>query len=106
MADTEYSLLFEVSTPLVFTVRCTAIYWQSIVDKHPVMAQRLEDVRATLSEPNEIRQSVSDANVLLFYRPDETRLVCAVARKLNGDGFLITAYPTDKMKNGETVWPK
>jgi hypothetical protein len=27
-----------------------------------------------------------------------------VTRRLNGDGFLITAYPTDAIKQGELIW--
>ncbi len=30
--------------------------------------------------------------------------VCVVARHLNGEGFIITAYRTNLIKIGETVW--
>ena len=30
----------------------------------------------------------------------------AVAKRLNGEGFLITAYPTDAIKEGEQIWVK
>jgi hypothetical protein len=36
----------------------------------------------------------------------EKRWVVAVARRSNGDGFLITAYQTDVIKEGKTVWLK
>nr|WP_317108797.1 hypothetical protein [Chroococcidiopsis sp. SAG 2025] len=43
----------------------------------------------------------------MFYRVRrEERWVVAVARRLNGDGFLITAYQTNAIKEGETVWLK
>jgi hypothetical protein len=43
----------------------------------------------------------------MFYKLQrEKRWICAVARKLNGDGFFITTYPTDAIKEGETVWQK
>jgi hypothetical protein len=35
-----------------------------------------------------------------------TYYLCIVARHLNGDGFIITAYITDKIKEGEVVWKK
>jgi len=45
------------------------------------------------------------ANVFLFYlQRQEKRWVVAVARKLNGDGFLITAYQTDSIKEGTQLW--
>jgi hypothetical protein len=64
-------------------------------------------VQATLTQPDEIRRSRSDPNVYLFYKLQrEKRWLCAVIRQLNGDGFLITTYPTDAIKEGEIVWQK
>jgi hypothetical protein len=107
MSDSEPAILFEVMTPLGFTVRCTEDYWKQVISvKHIVMAERLEEVMQALSDPDEVRQSRFDAAVLLFYRADEKRWVCVVARRLNGDGFLITSYPTDAIKEGEQLWKK
>jgi hypothetical protein len=53
-----------------------------------------------------VRISRTDEGVYLFYTADEKRLVCAVARSTDEDGFLITAYPADRMKAGKTVWKK
>jgi hypothetical protein len=45
--------------------------------------------------------------VLLFYQgTGENRWVCAVAKRETDQGFLITAYPTDAIKEGTQVWPK
>jgi hypothetical protein len=101
-------ILFEVATPLDFSVRTTTEYWQFIVTiKHPVMLNRLADVQNTLSNPDEIRLSKADSQVYLFYRDDGSkRWVCAVARRLNGEGFLITAYRTSAIKEGELLWQK
>lgn len=99
--------LFEVMSPLGFTVRCYEDYWHDkVLSDHPVMAERVEAVKQTLVDRVEVRVSRQDAQVFLFYNPDEKRLVCVVARQLNGDGFLITAYPTDAMKKGDIVWQK
>ena len=101
-------LLFEVLTPLGFRVRVTRSYWELIVTiKHPVMAGRENDVKDTLENPTEIRRSKSDPQVYLFYKPERIgRWVCAVTKRLDGDGFLITAYPTDAVKEGEAIWPR
>ncbi len=65
----EKEILFEVMTPLGFQVRVTKAYWELIVTiKHPVMAGREEDVKKTLAQPDEIRQSKSDEMVFLFYK--------------------------------------
>lgn len=98
-------LLFEVLTPPGFRVRVTRSYWELIITvKHPVMSGRENDVKDTLENPSEIRQSRSDAVVYLFYKPERIgRWVCAVTKRLDGAGFLITAYPTDAIKEGEQV---
>jgi len=75
--------------------------------KHPVIAGREEDVKKTLEQPDEIRQSKSDQNVYLFYKAErEKRWICAVSRQTDEEGFLITAYPTDAIKEGVSVWHK
>ncbi len=97
--------MFEILTPLHFTVRTSATYWQKLIVKHPDIAELCDLVQETLRDPDEIRRSSHDPNVLLFYRSHrENRWVVAVARKLNGDGFLITAYQTDAIKEGESIW--
>jgi hypothetical protein len=101
-------ILFEARTPLGFTVRVTRSYWTIITTiKHPAMAGREDEVRAALETPEEIRRSKSDANVYLFYRNlRNRRWVCAVSKQAGRTGFLITAYPTDAIKEGERIWPK
>ena len=101
-------LLFEAVTPLGFRVRVTRGRWKLITTaKHPVMAGREAVVRATLESPEQIRQSRSHSDVLLFYRAEKSsRWVCAVAKRAADQGFLITAYPTDAIKEGTQVWPK
>jgi hypothetical protein len=110
MSDAPLSdeILFEVLTPLGFRVRVSRAYWELIVTiKHPAMVGREKDVQVTLQQPSEIRQSKSDLAVYLFYKPERIgRWVCAVAKQLDGNGFLITAYPTDAIKEGELIWPK
>ena len=108
MENKQEDILFEVSTPLGFRVRTTRSYWMLISTiKHPVMAGRENDVIDALEKPDEIRVSKRDEAVYLFYKSERlNRWVCAVAKQLNGDGFLITAYPTDAIKEGVRIWPK
>ena len=100
--------LFEVSTPLGFQVHVTRTYWEIITTiKHPVMVGREAFVQEVLTNPDEIRLSKSDSNVYLFYKAENNkRWVRAVTKRLNGDGFLITTYLTDAIKEGERIWPK
>jgi hypothetical protein len=99
-------ILFEVLTPLGFIVRVSDNYWTLIVTiKHPVMRGRETDVQDTLKQPNEIRQSRNDPTVYLFYKFERPkRWICAVVKRLNGDGFLITTFPTEAIKEGRLIW--
>ena len=100
-------LIFEIATPLGFSVRCTDSYWDFIsTEKHPVMKDRINEVKLALSNPDEIRKSKKDSNVFLFYRGEHPRWIVAVAKKEDGFGFLITTYPTDVIKVGEVIWKK
>jgi hypothetical protein len=106
MADAD--LLFEVRTPLGFSVRVTRARWELITTiKHPVMMGREAIVKMALESPDEVRQSRSDADVFLFYKAaGVSRWVCAVAKEGEKHGFLVTAYPTDAVKEGTRIWPK
>jgi hypothetical protein len=101
-------ILFEVETPLGFSVRTTEEYWRVITEeKHSAMINKLEEVQLTLMEPDEIRQSKIDPRIYLFYRPlRPRRWICAVAKSLNGTGFLVTTYVTNAIKEGERIWNK
>ncbi len=100
-------IMFEVLTPLGFAVRVSRAYWNVIVSiKHPIMMGQEAIVKEILANPDEVRRSRSDDAVYLFYRKQEQRRwVCAVAKQLDDEGFLITAYPTDAIKEGTKIWP-
>jgi hypothetical protein len=91
-------LLFDVATPLDLRVRVSR-------PKHPVLLGNEQAIEETLSAPDEVRRSRSDPDVVLFYRAvTPGRWMCAVAKRLDGEGFLVTAYPTDTVKEGERIW--
>lgn len=100
-------LLFEITTPLGFAVRCSRERWEFIVTyKHPVLRGREQEIQQVLRDPDEVRRSRKDGAVLLFYRGSSPRWLCAVVRREDGTGFLITAYPTHAVKAGDTVWTR
>lgn len=66
----------------------------------------MEEVKAALAKPEQVRQSRHDASVLLFYRSGVRHWVVAVARHAQADGFLVTAYQTDAIREGEKIWPR
>ena len=105
--DPTDALALDELTPLGSRVQCSVGYWEQIVSiKHPVMRGRLDDVRLTLTQPDEVRRSVRDPDVLLFHREVTPRWVCAVVKKVGEVGYVITAYPADTIKRGDAIWTK
>jgi hypothetical protein len=69
MGGIDNQLALDVQTPLGFRVRSTHAYWEFLVTiKHPAMSGRERDVETALAEPDEVRRSRVDGNVLLFYK--------------------------------------
>jgi hypothetical protein len=98
-------LLFAIATPLGFPVRTTPGYWALLQLKHPEIQGRLEEIKRCLAAPEQIRRSKQDPNVYLFYRPLGSYHICVVAKRLNGQGFIVTCYITDAIKEGMLIWP-
>lgn len=93
---------FEVISYLGKKIRVTRGYWNKIIKtKHRIMEGKEYIVKETLINPSEIRKSIKDTKVILHYRKTNGKYFCVVAKHLNGDGFIITAYMTDRIKIGE-----
>lgn len=78
--------------------------------EHPEMRDMGAEIERILHEPQLVRGSRSDAAVCLFYEFHAQTIVggkwlCVVVKYLQDDAFVVTAYLTDKPKNGKTLWP-
>ncbi|PYQ27089.1 MAG: hypothetical protein DMF56_21240 [Acidobacteria bacterium] len=61
--------------------------------------------RACFSERHCSRARAGGASPSNSAQP--SRWICAVAKRVDDrDGFLITAYPTDAIKEGTRIWTK
>jgi hypothetical protein len=79
--------------------------------QHPEMAGMEQEIERVLESPGEVRVSRLDDTVQLFYEYyAQTRVggkwLCVVVKCSPSDGFMVTAYLTDRLKPGETIWPK
>ena len=50
-------------------------------------------------------RSQEDPTVHLYYGADPPYYICVVVKHLNKEGFIITTYRTDVIKEGERLWP-
>ncbi len=98
--------LIDIKTPLNVSIHTTKEYWDKLLIKHPELRNKLPDVKKTLKEPTEIRRSKHDELIFLYYSESGKYWLCVVTRQSGLDGFIVTAYITDKIKEGEIVWPK
>lgn len=79
--------------------------------QHQELAGMEEEISRVLQAPAEVRLSRLDQNVQLFYEYyAKTRVggkwLCVVVKYLPDDAFVVTAYLTDQLKPGESLWPK
>jgi hypothetical protein len=98
--------IFEIETPIDLRVRTTQNHWELIISKHPEVTAFIDELKDVLVNPDSIYKSKQDPRVFLFYRKHKKYWLCAVSKKLNGLGFVITFYITDRIKEGDLFWQK
>jgi len=79
--------------------------------EHPEMKNQSFKIKETLVDPDEIRESVRAPSTWLFYKhymksPVSEKYLLVTVKVLNGEGFIVTAFFTDKVKKGELVWKR
>ena len=98
---------FKVQSKLGILVSTTRAYWDVITHiKHPTVRGKEPEVAKALGGPDEIRISKKDKSVLLFYKEFGKRYLCVVVKFFKKRGFIVTAYWTEKIKEGEIKWKK
>jgi hypothetical protein len=100
-------IYWQVTSVLGKKIHTTKSYWEKIVTtKHPAIKGRESEVKKTLTDADEVRDSKADNTVFLYYRATKKGFLCVVAKHQNSSGFIITAYITEKIKEGRTIWRK
>ena len=92
-------------------IRLTQERNDHIKDFHPEMKRQLAKIKQTLLVPNKVIRSKSDKDVQLFYKfyektPVKNKFLCVVVKAVKNDYFILTAYFTDAIKRGESLWTK
>ena len=96
---------FEVTSKLDKRVYVTKSRWGLIIKtKHLEIEGHEKEVKETLTEPDEIKQSKSVDSVYLYYKNYGKLLLSVVVKHKNGDGFIITTYYTDRIKEGKRFY--
>ena len=108
MKKIEISQIYETISVLKKKIRTSENYWKYISEtKHPDLKNKLEDVLEALNKADEVWQNPEAKDFYLYYCKINKYWICVIARHLNGDGFIITAYLTSKSKRkGKLIWQK
>ena len=91
-------------------IRLTDERLKHILD-HPEMREMAAAIKQTLTAPEKVIQSLSDADAELYYRfyfgtRVGNKYLCVVVKISREDAFVLTAYLTDTIKKGNILWPK
>ena len=102
--------MLKVRSKLEKVIRLDEDRWRHVLG-HPEMENQRSKVKETLVDPDEIRESVRSSSIWLFYKlytgtPVSKKYLLVAVQVLNGEGFIVTAFFTDKVKKGDLIWKK
>ena len=94
-------VIFEVIDKTNRKIRLTSKQWKHI-QKHSHMNESLERIRDTIKNPTTVRYNECDKMVNYFYRVYKDmdileRYLLVSVKYLNGEGFIITSFYTNKI---------
>jgi len=103
-------ILFQIKNPFGHDTILTQDTWNNILIKHPEMTGHLHEVQETICCPEFIKESISDARVLLYYRFYSDILkgkhLTVVVKSVDFD-FVSTAYFARRIaRGGAIVWTR
>ncbi len=94
-------LIFEVKDKSGRLICLSDERWKHVL-KHPEMQDKfiIERVKDTLVRPDTITSEEYDLNKRLYYKyyKDQKRYLLVSVKYLNGKGFIISSFYTDKIK--------
>ena len=72
------------------------------IKRHPKISSRIEDIKSILKNPHTITGHEVDENARYYYgyfknNDPEERYLLILVKYLNGEGFIITAFFTNKI---------
>lgn len=95
--------IFEIVDKNNKRIRLTKERWKHIL-KHPHMSKpnQIDNIQLTLKNPTTIRYEEKDEWVNYFYKefkhmPTTERYLLVSVKYLNGEGFIITSFFTNKI---------
>lgn len=93
------TILFSIKDCAGKTIHLSRERWKHIL-KHQYMTESLEDLKETLMRPDLVQSFSHDDHLRFFYRyyKHRKKYLFVLVRYLNGNGFIITGFYTDKIR--------
>ena len=102
-----FDIYFSVKSKLNMPIATTKSYRSIITHvKHPALQGKETDVKNTLVGPDQIRVSKKQKDIYLFYKKAGSLFLCVVVKIMKKRGFIVTAYYTEKIKEGRLKWKR
>ncbi len=103
-------MIFTVVDQFRRTIRLTNERHAHIVERAEMVDQE-NHLQETIALPDVIKVSRHDPHVLCYYRwyestPVTSKYLLCVVKVLNHEGFVITAFYTDRVKGGKVAWQR
>ena len=91
--------ILEIIDQLGKNVYLTKERW-SHIQKHPEMTNATERIRETLEKPDRTETIDTTEKVIFYFKHYKSRkqYLFVSVKYLNGEGFIITSFYTDKIK--------
>mgnify|MGYP001582111572 CR=1 FL=1 len=90
--------IFEIKDKSGRKIHLSNERWKHIVTEHSKLANKIENIKDTISSPLIIGKSKYDENVRYYqkYYKKLSKYLLVSVKYLNGEGFVITAFYTAK----------
>ena len=84
--------IFEIIDKTGRKIRLTKEQWKHIIKEHPIVADKIEEIKETLKRPLAVRTSDYDENVRFYYRYYKNinlkeKYLLVIVKYLNGNGY-------------------
>jgi len=78
--------------------------WLHIVNEHPALSGKIENLKEAIVNPSAIRKSMYNENLIFYYKyykniKIRAKYLIVIVKYLNGKGFIVTSYYVNKIKN-------
>mgnify|MGYP001613027425 FL=1 len=92
--------IFEVEDKSGRKIHLSNERWKHIAAEHPKLSDKIENIKDTLLYPLTIKNSKYDERVRFYYKfyKKLSKYLLVSVKYLNGEGFVITAFYTNKLE--------